>query len=244
MVKLEAKVRVPASLADIKLKDYQRFMVVVKNQGEDMDDLFLRQKMVEIFCGVPLTMVMKMRRKDFVALSNVLIMIIQEKPELTPTVQHKGREFGFIPDIDNDLLFEEYVDLDSYMKDWSDFHKAIAILYRPVTLKKKKKYLIEPYEGSAKYSGQMLEMPMNIVMGAVLFFYHLSNDLLTITPKYLNEELRKNPEIQTFFQKSGVGINTLTNSLQETCLRLEKLLNYRWGPLYSGLPTTKTSTQK
>ena len=45
-------------------------------------------------------------------------------------------EFGFIPKLDN-ISLGEFVDLDSYMSDWDNMHKAMAVLYRPVTFRKK-----------------------------------------------------------------------------------------------------------
>lgn len=241
---MEVKITIPTSLSEIKLKDYQRFMVVLKNQGEEMDDLFLRQKMVEIFCGVPMEVVMKIPRKEFVSISNMLIMIIQEKPELQLQAEIQGVNYGFIPDLDNGITTGEFIDLDSYLKDWKDFHKAMAVLYRPVKLRRKDKYLIEEYETSDKYSQQMLGATMDVVMGAVLFFYRLSNVLLRITPKYLQAHLQKEEKVRQALAQNGVGISTYITSLEETCLKLERLLNYRWGPLYSGSPTIENTTKK
>ena len=241
---MEVNITIPTSLSEIKLKDYQRFMTVVKNQGEDMDDLFLRQKMVEIFCNIPMKVVMKIPRKEFIHISNMLVMIIKEQPELQSRVEIGGKTFGFIPDLDNGLTTGEFIDLDTYMKDWKDFHKAMAVLYRPVRLKRKDKYTIEEYESSSKYSDDMLGVSMDVVMGAILFFYRLSSVLLRITPKYLQHHLQKDKKVQVLLEQNGVGINTYISSLEETCLKLERLLSYHWALPLSGSPTTKSITPK
>jgi hypothetical protein len=49
-------------------------------------------------------------------------------------------------------------------------HKAMAVLFRPIKKKQGTKYLIEDYEGSHKYSELMKEIPLDVVMGAMVFF--------------------------------------------------------------------------
>ena len=71
-------------------------------------------------------------------------------------------------------------------------HKAMAVLFRPIKQKQRDKYLIEDYEGSHKYSESMKEMPLDVVMGAMVFFYNLTNVLLKSIPSYLEKEARRN----------------------------------------------------
>ncbi len=153
---MELNVTVPTSLAEIKLKDYQTFIKI--SSQKDIDDTFLRQKIVQIFCHIPLLAVNKMRRKDFILISNSILEVLQQKPKLQTIIKLKGREFGFIPDLDNDLTLGEFVDLDEYMKDWKDFHKVMAVFYRPIIIKRKHRYIIEDYT-SAKilYENKDLE---------------------------------------------------------------------------------------
>jgi len=44
---MKVKLTIPTSLSEIKLRDYVRFMNVVKGSN---DDEFINQKMVECFC--------------------------------------------------------------------------------------------------------------------------------------------------------------------------------------------------
>ena len=67
----------------------------------------------------------------------------------------------------------------------------MAVLYRPIKQKLGARYLIEDYEGSHKYSETMKQMPLGVVMGAMVFFYNLTNALLKAIPNYLEEELEK-----------------------------------------------------
>jgi hypothetical protein len=56
-----------------------------------------------------------------------------------------GVEYGFIPNLD-DMSFGEYVDLDTYLGDWQNIHRAMAVLYRPIREKRGERYNIVPYE--------------------------------------------------------------------------------------------------
>lgn len=218
---MELKIIMPTSWKDITLKDYQEFLKINKEE----DEIFVRQKMVQIFCQVPLIAVNSMNRKDFYSISNSIINIMQEKPKLQPRTTIKGVEYGFIPNLDKDLSIGEFTDLDTYMKDWDNFHKAMAVLYRPITTKSKDKYLIEAYEGSDKYAEAMKGMSMDVVMGSVVFFWTLSRQLLLITPKYLQRQIAKDKNLVKALEQNGVGINIFTQSLEGTVLGLERLLN-------------------
>ena len=49
---MKVKLNIPTELSEIKLKDYIRFMNVVKGSN---DSEFINQKMVECFCNIDLT---------------------------------------------------------------------------------------------------------------------------------------------------------------------------------------------
>ncbi|UII80010.1 hypothetical protein [Flagellimonas sp. CMM7] len=219
---MEVTFNVPTDLSEIKLSDYQRFIKIAEGKEEDV---FIRQKMVQIFCNVPLLAVNNMQRKDFKEVSNSLISALQQKPKLTPTFTLKGKEYGFIPNLDA-LTTGEYIDLDKYIQDNENIHKAMAVLFRPITNKKKDKYLIEDYEGSDKYSEILKDMPMNVARGATLFFWTIGIQLLKITPKFLERKVAKNKKVQSDLEKNGVGISTYISSLQEMCLKLEMSLRF------------------
>ena len=47
----------------------------------------------------------------------------------------------------------------------------MAVLFRPVNYRQKDKYTIMPYKPSDDVSELMKEMPMDVVMGAMVFFF-------------------------------------------------------------------------
>jgi hypothetical protein len=135
-------------------------------------------------------------------------------------------EFGFIPKLDN-ISLGEFVDLDNYINNWDDMHKAMAVLYRPVTAQKKNHYIIEDYESSDRYSEVLKDMPIDIALGALLFFYRLGKELSSYLMDYFQKEAKDNSHLKQALEENGVGINQYMQSLKETSSVLTELPNYR-----------------
>lgn len=178
---MELKVVVPTSLSEITLEQYQRFARL------DGDEEFLTHKMLEVFCNVPLSKLPNVKFKSLSGIVNRLNGMFATKPSLKQEFTLGGQTFGFIPNLE-DITFGEYVDLDNYMADTQDLHKTMAILYRPITQRAGKRYDIEPYESAEKYSDLMKQAPLDVVLGATLFFYRLGSDLLLATMNSLEKQ--------------------------------------------------------
>lgn len=196
---MELKVVVPTSLSEITLEQYQRF---ARLEG---DDEFLTKKMLEIFCDVPIEKLPNIRFKDASNVSKHLRIMMAEKPPIKTRFTIKGQEFGFIPSLE-DITYGEFVDLDSYMTDTQNLHKTMAVLYRPVTQKAGKRYDIEPYESATRYCDTMKEAPMDVVMGAIVFFWTLGKELLMAMTNSLEFQARKNTLLNRSSQNDGDGI--------------------------------------
>lgn len=136
-----------------------------------------------------------------------------------------GKEYGFIPALD-DMTLGEYVDLDENFTDWDSMHKAMAVLFRPLTLKKGDRYQIEEYDG-LELAEQMKKMPLDVVMGAMVFFYRLNNELLKTTLNFLEQEVGKEmtTQQQQHLGKSGDGIKASMELLKEMLPSLRISLN-------------------
>ena len=204
---MELKVIVPTALSEITLDQYQRF---ARLEG---DEEFLTHKMLEIFCGVPLA---DLPNVKFASVANVMRHIntmFSEKPNLKTEFTIGEETYGFIPNLE-DITFGEYVDLDNYMGDVQDLHKTMAVLYRPITNRIGKRYAIEPYESAAKYSASMKDAPMDVVMGASVFFWRLGNELLLATLTSLEKERTSTPQSPNS-EESGDGILPSISLLKE-----------------------------
>jgi len=222
MKKIELEV--PSSLESITLGQYQRYLKVAdQNKGEEYND-FLNKKLVEIFCNVDLN---EVEQIPFVEFEKVLVIIqeaFEKKWGLTKRFKLLDVDMGFIPKLD-DMSLGEYVDVESSIGDWQDMHKAMAVLFRPVNFSQKDKYTIAPYSPSEEVKELMKEMPLNVVMGAVVFFYNLGIELSRASLNFLEMEAKraKTSHLKEALEQNGVGISQFMDSLKETSQSLTKL---------------------
>jgi hypothetical protein len=103
--------------------------------------------------------------------------LFQDEHKLIPTFKIKDQEFGFIPDLE-EMSYGEFVDLDTNISDWENMHKAMAVLFRPIERKRGDKYTIIPYHGTHEFSDFMKFMPLDVALGAVVFFLSFRERLI------------------------------------------------------------------
>lgn len=224
---MKVDITVPESIAEIPLLNYQKFLKVQQNSD---DQEFIAQKMIEIFCGIELKDVAKIKYNDMNNLVEHFNKIFSAKPVFYQRFKLKDMEFGFIPNLE-EISWGEYIDLEHHINSWDDFHKAMAVMYRPITKSSKDKYEIAPYTASEEWHELMKYMPMEIAISARVFFYDLGNELLSSTLDYLEIQMRKmkSRKGRRISQKeanllsSGDGILAYMQSLKEISQNLMKL---------------------
>ena len=204
---MKVDINIPDSLAEVTLEQYQKYL---KIQDENKDEKFLAVKMIEIFCGLRGDHVLMMRATDIQSIVNILTDMLNDTPKLVTQFKMKGKQYGFIPKLE-DMTFGEYIDLDTFMGDWDNMHRAMNVLYRPVTDQYGDKYAIEEYQVDSVE--QMKGMPMNAVLGSILFFYNLGMDL---SRTMLNSLESKEANLAQYLisEENGVGINHFSHSLK------------------------------
>ena len=184
---MKLKINVPNDLGEIKLSDYVKYLKMLEvNEDDAHSDVFVHQKVLEIFCGVPLIEAVEYRMSDVRKVVAIITNTLNKQPDLVRTFKLGDTEFGFIPKLD-DMTFGEYVDLDSNLGNWDNMYKAMAVLYRPIKQKVGDKYLIEDYKGDLYYDA-MIHTPMDAVVSSMVFFYNLGKELSIAMTKYLEEE--------------------------------------------------------
>jgi len=238
---MKTEIVIPTSLSEIPLKSYQEFMKVVEKSN---DEEFIGQKTIEIFCGLKMKDVVKVKWSDVKSLTLHLNEIFKAKPKFQATFKIENTEFGFIPNLE-DMSFGEYIDLESNISSVETFHKAMAVMYRPITKKVKDRYEIFEYVGTDEFSDVMKFAPLNVVLGATVFFSTLGSDLVQHTLTSLEKEIKKNPKIMTLAKErnlinDGDGTIQSMRFLRETLQSLMKLPE--WG-LENVLPTLLTKNR-
>lgn len=211
---MQIEIKVPENLSEITVEQYQRFIKLVK-ENEQSD--FVSQKSIEIFCGIKLTDVAKI---SFVSINEVLTHInslFEKKQELVQKFKINDIEFGFIPNLE-DISFGEFTDLDAYIGNPETYHKALAVLYRPIENRFKTMYNIEEYAGTNKYSEVMKYAPLDALLGALVFFSTLEKELLLHSLDYLDHLTTEQQEILALnhnLPTSGDGTIPFTQLVKE-----------------------------
>ena len=216
---MKASITIPDNINEISLGQYQKFLSV----ADGLEGEFLNQRTVEIFCQVPFNHVILMKRKDVKEIAEHISTLIKSKAEFLHRFKIKTQEFGFMPDMEN-MTSGEFGDLTSYIGKEELLHRAMAVMFRPITTTYKDKYDISEYNGSKEFGDLMKFMPLGVALGAVVFFYNLTSDLLNATQhSILAEAVKEISAEQHSLERNGVSTKTSTHSLKEILDDLIKL---------------------
>jgi len=216
---MRIEINVPTSLSEITLRQYQKFLKIAE---ENPEGNFLDAKMIEIFCGIPLSDSYKLKMVSVTAIIDILNSMLEVKPNHVQRFTLNGVEYGFIPDLD-EMSLGEYIDLDNNASKWESMHIAMNVLYRPIVTSKVGKYNIEEYTTSNPE--KMLDMPLDAALGSLFFFYNLGLELSKHTILSSNLEEVEEFQEQLTSATNGDGINQFMDSLTEILQDLKISLN-------------------
>lgn len=206
---MKLKLLIPESQNEIQLQAFQRFIQI--DEPNDFDTL-------DCFYGIDQKAGFEMKAKDVKQLVDVIYSLLNSQP--TDLITHfnlNGVKFGFIPSLD-DMSYGENSDIIKYINDPKDWHKAMAVLYRPVIKEQFGKYLIEPYQGSDKYAELMKQAPLDVFLSAKVFFYNLLNEFMSCIPRFIREES------QHLSAENGERIQQYTDLLEANLIKLKRSL--------------------
>ena len=217
---MKIEINVPTSLNEITLGQYQKYLKIAENNP---DGNFLDAKMIEIFCGIPLSDSYKIKMSSVRAIVDILVNLLESKPTHVERFKIGETEFGFIPDLD-EMSLGEYIDLDNNASQWENMHVAMNVLYRPIKTSKLGKYNIEDY--NVKNPEVMKDMPLGAAIGSLFFFYNLGIELANHTILYSNNQAEMEIyQEQLTSIENGDGINQFMVSLTEILQNLKISLN-------------------
>ena len=217
---MKIEINVPTSINEITLGQYQKYLKIAENNP---DGNFLDAKMIEIFCGIPLSESYKLKMSSVVAILDILNELLNQTPHHIERFKMNDVEYGFAPDLD-ELSLGEYIDLDNNVSSWDNMHVAMNVLYRPIKISKVGKYNIEEYKVANPEA--MKDMPLGAAIGSVFFLYNLGMELSKHTILYFNNQVEMEAiQNQLTSEQNGVGINQFMDSLTEILQDLKISLN-------------------
>jgi len=217
---MKIEINVPTSLSEVTLGQYQKFLKIAE---ENPEGNFLNAKMIEIFCGIPLSDSYKLKMSSVTAIIDILNELLSQTPKRVEQFTMNGVQYGFIPDLD-EMSLGEYVDLDGSASDWNNMHIAMNVLYRKIKIKKSGKYNIVDY--NVENPEKMKDMPLDAAIGSLFFFYNLGMELSkhTILSSSNQAEMEAYQE-QLISETNGDGISQFMVSLTEILQDLKISLN-------------------
>lgn len=217
---MKIEINVPTSLSEVTLGQYQKFLKIAEDNPEGN---FLNAKMIEIFCGIPLSDSYKLKMSSVAAIIDILNELLSQTPKRVEQFTMNGVQYGFIPDLD-EMSLGEYVDLDGSASDWNNMHIAMNVLYRRIKIKKSGKYNIVDY--NVENPEKMKDMPLDAAIGSLFFFYNLGMELSkhTILSSSNQAEMEAYQE-QLISETNGDGISQFMVSLTEILQDLKISLN-------------------
>ena len=216
---MKLNIIVPNNLSEITLRQYKHFLKIQKKVD---DENFLNAKIIEIFCNIDLKDVMRLKINDTELIVNTLTEMFEQKPNLVTSFKLNKVNYGFHPQLD-DLTLGEYIDLDTFIGDWENIEKAMAVLYRPIVNKLKDKYIIEEYK--VGNDDRVLDMPMDAVLSSIFFLWNLGIDLSEAMMNYLDKAEGQTLTPHLTSQINGGGTNQFLASLKETLQDMKISLN-------------------
>ena len=214
---MEVKLNIPTTLNEITLGQYQEFdSLDLKNDAD------VQLKMIEIFCKVPSVVVRNMKATDIVEICNIINAMFETKHQLINTFKLEGQEYGFIPSLE-DMTFGEYVDLDTFIGEPENLHRAMNVLYRPIDLKQANRYTLKEYVPDNSEDAK--NYPLDAVLGAMVFFYSLGKDLSLVMMNSLDTQNEATLAQHLASLPSGDGTIQSMHSLKEILQDLNISLN-------------------
>mgnify|MGYP003625621027 FL=1 len=213
---MELKLNIPNSLNEITLGQYQEF-----EKLDLTNDSIVHLKMIEIFCKVPEIVVRNINAKDVTDICDVINNMFDTKHQLINSFKLGKQEYGFIPNLD-DMSFGEYIDLDTFIGDTENLHRAMNVLYRPIDLRQGNRYTLKEYDPDTNETAK--DFPLDAVLGAIVFFYGLGKDLsltmMNSLDKASQETLAQHLTSHPNTDGTTVSLQSLTEILQSLNISL------------------------
>jgi hypothetical protein len=213
-MKKQIELEIPTSWADITLKEYLEMQTDMEAYKDDVEAQ--TAFMMHHLYGLEADELNNLTTESFGLLKSKMDAFADaNKYELKRIIKIGDIEYGFEPNLST-MTYGAYVDITKFNNIAIDnnWHKIMAILYRPIERKLGDNYSIKPYTG--KYNENLfLNLGMDIHFGTFFFFASLCKDLLISTLNSTKTQ-ELSPNMKLTLEKSGEVMQQLLNLQVET----------------------------
>jgi len=178
------KITLPEHIGEITLGQYQKYIAL----DSELLEFDKKKNAVSIFCNSSLEVVEKFPAKEIESFDLQIQKALTQTVEFQSKFEMNGIKFGFHPNL-NEMNGAEWSELSKYKEEVSNYHRFMAILFRPILKEDKNgNYSIIEYNGTSKFCEVMRSMPLSIAEGSRVFFLNLTKELEAYILKFTIRE--------------------------------------------------------
>lgn len=170
------EITLPEHIGEITLQQFQQFDLL--RNRTDLDETEFGKRLISIFTELKYKDIGGVKLADYNSMLEQIIRACDIDGEFKQTFELNGIEYGLLPNFDK-MNMREWTNLCKWeVSNVENYNRIMAILYRPIKSRDRSgNYTLETYEGTEAHYLKMLDMPMDIVNGVIVFFYNLANEL-------------------------------------------------------------------
>ena len=170
--------------------------------------MYLQDTIISILCNITIQDLRGLTLKEIQVITLAVVSIVSkfndDEMQFYNRFTLDGVEYGFIPNL-NEISYGENKDIVSYMAEGVEsYHKSMAVLYRPIVRTSNDTYTISEYKVPNAHESLLKEMPVSVMLGANVFFWNLTKELLQHIPNSLGKELGME-ELQQMMKKESTN---------------------------------------
>jgi len=202
------KVTLPSDYSEITIAQYQKVWKVYEKESNAHQAV---RRTIECLGNLTEGTLEQAQWKDIESAAEKIHWFLSEpdasllRTELQNQVTLNNKQYGFIPNWST-LTVGEFADLETYCNQgmFENLHIIMSIVYRPIALTRHDSYEIERYVPSKERKQLMLNLPMDVAIGALVFFCNIEKELVSITQPYSKQKEQMNQQKQLVLNGDGM----------------------------------------
>lgn len=199
------EITLPEHIGEITLQQFQQFDLL--RNRTDLDETEFGKRLITIFTELKYKDLGGIKLADYNSMLEQIVKACDLDGTFKQTFELNGIEYGLLPNFDK-MNMREWTNLCKWeVNKVENYNRIMAILYRPIKSRDRSgNYTLEKYEGTEAHYLRMLDMPMDIVNGVIVFFYNLANELQIHIQVSTNTLRMKRERQQLGISQNGVGM--------------------------------------